>query len=106
MTDGAKVVALTTKVDDERGDVVRELEKAVEIARLAPGRTVACAIAIITVDAEGLHHVHTNTAGENRHTLAMMGAIQVLASSVTECLVSCPAFEPEPTPAPEDGGDA
>lgn len=98
----AKVVALSTRTDGERAAVVKELEDAAAIARTAPGRVVACAVAIISLDDDGLHHVHTNTEGERYHTLALMGAVQVLATDLAECLVKCPAVTPEPAP---DGGD-
>ena len=93
---------ITTKSDSERAAVVKQLEDATAIARSAPGRVIACAVAIISLDDDGLHHVHTNTEGELYHTLALMGAVQVLATDLAECLVKCPAFEPEPEkPSPE-----
>jgi hypothetical protein len=97
----AQVVALSTRVDSERGAVVKELEDATAIARSAPGRVVACAVAIISLDDDGLHHVHTNTEGECYHTLALMGAVQVLAADLAGNLVKCPAVEPPPAPEPE-----
>jgi hypothetical protein len=97
----AKVLSLTTRVDTERGAVVKELEDATAVARQAPGRVVGCAVAIISLDDDGLAHVHTHTEGRN--ILLLMGAVQVLCSDLAAGLVYAPGIEPEPpAPAPEE----
>jgi len=101
----AKVVALATQVDATRAAVVKELEGAVAIAREVPDRVVGCAVVIVTLSDDGLHHVHTNTECPKNATLQMIGAVQILMHDLTGDLEKYPAFEPEP-PAPEDDDHA
>jgi hypothetical protein len=103
LADVAKVLSLTTQVDSTREAVVKELEGAATIAREVPDRVVGCAVVIVTLSDDGLHHVHTNTECPKNATLQMMGAIQILAADLVEGLEKYPAFEPEPKP--EGDGD-
>ncbi len=100
LADVAKVLSLTTQVDSTREAVVRELEKAAAIAREVPDRVVGCAVVIVTLSDDGLHHVHTNTEYPKNAALQMMGAVQILANDFVVDLQKYPAFEPEP-----EGGD-
>lgn len=104
MADVAKVLSLKTQVDSTREAVVRELESAVAIAREVPDRVIGCAVVIVTLSDDGLHHVHTNTECPKNATLQMMGAVQVLAADLNEGMEKYPAFEPEPKPD-GDGDD-